>query len=134
MLASRTAQSRAKDHASLRKLIVELRAVTLNANKITSAQKTQAQIQEKTRPPAQKEAKEAVKGQIETMVTTSGPKDKDEADKENVPMSSNNSSQGSEETTTGSGKKKQKKKKRSVLANQSNPHHVDNCTLLSKHS
>ena len=44
-------------------------------------------------------------------------------------MSSNGSSHGSEETTTGSGKKKQKKKKRSVLANQSNPHHVDNCTL-----
>lgn len=27
------------------------------------------------------------------------------------------------------GKKKPKKKKRSVLANQSNPHHVDNCKL-----
>jgi hypothetical protein len=29
------------------------------------------------------------------------------------------------------GKKKPKKKKRSVLANQSNPHHVDNCKLKS---
>jgi len=39
---------------------------------------------------------------------------------------------GSKESEEGSGvggKKKTKKKKRSVLANQSNPHHVDNCKL-----
>jgi hypothetical protein len=40
-----------------------------------------------------------------------------------VEMSKTNSSQGSDIAT----KKKSKKKKRSVLANQSNPHHVDNC-------
>ena len=39
---------------------------------------------------------------------------------------------GSKDSEAGSGvggKKKTKKKKRSVLANQSNPHHVDNCKL-----
>jgi hypothetical protein len=86
-------------------------------------QKTHAQLQDKAKTKAEP-AKPAVSGQIETLVTTSGPT---QADKENIPMSSNNSSQGSEETATG--KKKPKKKKRSVLANQSNPHHVDNCTF-----
>jgi len=40
------------------------------------------------------------------------------------------SKEGSEEGSGVGGKKKTKKKKRSVLANQSNPHHVDNCMLL----
>jgi hypothetical protein len=44
-----------------------------------------------------------------------------------APMRKTNSSQGSE---TAAGKKKPKKKKRSVLANQSNPHHVDNCKFF----
>jgi hypothetical protein len=39
-------------------------------------------------------------------------------------MSKSSSKDGSE---VAGGKKKPKKKKRSVLANQSNPHHVDNC-------
>ena len=39
-------------------------------------------------------------------------------------------SKESEEGSGAGGKKKTKKKKRSVLANQSNPHHVDNCKLV----
>jgi hypothetical protein len=39
------------------------------------------------------------------------------------------SKEGSEADGGIGGKKKPKKKKRSVLANQSNPHHVDNCRL-----
>lgn len=46
-----------------------------------------------------------------------------EAEKLGEPMSKTTSKDSTDE----SGKKKTKKKKRSALANQSNPHHVDNC-------
>jgi hypothetical protein len=59
-----------------------------------------------------------------------GSNDQGSKDGGELERTASGSKEGSEEGSGVGGKKKTKKKKRSVLANQSNPHHVDNCMLF----
>jgi len=106
-------RARAKDRAALHKLIVDLRGIALSAKPpvkpVTTMsidkppQKAQRTIQKRTTPQSALE--------------------------HTVPLSQTPSKES--DAPSGKGKQKKKKKKRSVLANQGNPHHVDNCENCS---
>ena len=107
-------RARAKDRAALHKLVVDLRGIALSAKPpvkpVTTTtvekppQKAQRTIQK--RPPPPQSALENT-----------------------VPLSQTPSKES--DAPSGKSKQKKKKKKRSVLANQGNPHHVDNCKCIA---
>ncbi|WWC71501.1 uncharacterized protein I206_105459 [Kwoniella pini CBS 10737] len=117
--ASTSLRSKAKEQSALLKLANELRSLIITANKTTSlvtttttTTSTSADIaNEEDRLPSKTRRKLANKDtNIPTSTSTADPKEMSQ------PMSQRGNTN----------KKKPKKKKRSVLANQSNPHHVDN--------
>lgn len=118
--ASAALRARAKDRAALHKLVVDLRAIALTAkpppkatNVSTNADKPPQKTQRTTTSSAA--AKKAPTApEKETVLPNS------------VPLSQSVSKE-SDPASSGKTKTKKKKKKRSVLANQGNPHHVDNC-------
>lgn len=97
-----------RDEAALHKLVVDLRAIAVTAKPVTKAL-TPTVTSDK--PPA-KSARTSKR--IEHVSPAPAP--------EPVPLS-----QTASKDSDGKVKTKKKKKKRSVLANQGNPHHVDNC-------
>ncbi|WVO14365.1 hypothetical protein L204_101998 [Cryptococcus depauperatus] len=109
MESSSAMRARAREQAALLKLAYELRAVVLATNKpspvITSSAGTEDKPPNKTKRKLDKKA--------EILSDTPQPA--------SISLSQTLSSNDCIKT-----KKKTKKKKRSVLANQSNPHHVDN--------
>ncbi|WWC90635.1 uncharacterized protein L201_005571 [Kwoniella dendrophila CBS 6074] len=138
--ASSTLRAKAKEQTSLLKLANELRALIISANRAapvvttTTTSSTSNNNDDEDKLPSKTRRKLANKDtniSIPSNITTTPT-----AKEESQPMSTSQSKDSNETKTTttggaggggqGSNKKKPKKKKRSVLANQSNPHHVDN--------
>ncbi|OWT38552.1 hypothetical protein C366_04485 [Cryptococcus neoformans Tu401-1] len=107
--ASASIRARAREQAALLKLAYELRGVVLATNK--PAPVTRALSATEDRPPSKNKRKLDKKAEPLLVASQTA----------SSPLSQTTSRDGSVKT-----KKKTKKKKRSVLANQSNPHHVDN--------
>ncbi|WWC93507.1 hypothetical protein V866_000342 [Kwoniella sp. B9012] len=131
--ASSTLRAKAREQSALLKLANELRSLIITSNKIssvvtTTTSSTDNNNKDEDKSPLKTRRKIAGHKDINTSAVGAGdaqthPKE------ESQPMSQSQSKDSNETKTTatgGGGKKKPKKKKRSVLANQSNPHHVDN--------
>lgn len=133
-LAGNVAREGAKARAALQRLANELRHILLTVKPKTAALADQP-VQEGGSPEHKRQtarrSKKADSGALPTQTaeaeaakslpdaaTTGG---------EQLERVGSGSKDGSEGGSGSGGKKKPKKKKRSVLANQSNPHHVDNC-------
>lgn len=146
-VASDLVRKRAKDKAALNKLVNDLRTIVLT----TKPPQPQVQTHTQTDSRASSDDEDAPSKTRRKIIDRAVPIVKDGVHATGAPgpgaaavadaskadpaavgtMSKTNSSQGSESVQTG--KKKPKKKKRSVLANQSNPHHVDNCKPSKHH-
>ncbi len=113
MTASAATRARAKDQAALQKLVVELRSIVLSASNPPPRLPPPAPSDE--RPPCKTKRRLDAKAEAAKPPTLA----------QEIPPLETLSKEGSEVA----GKKKKKKKKRSVLANQGNPHHVNNCTF-----
>ncbi|ORY35486.1 hypothetical protein BCR39DRAFT_591955 [Naematelia encephala] len=126
--ASTTLRARTKEQAALQRLVVHLRAVILSSSKLPSSVTS-------TGPPASIAAssvKQKADNSAELAPTSRPipPKIEPVGLKEaEFPKTASTDSKESKNASGTNGKKKPKKKKRSVLANQSNPHHVDNYRL-----
>lgn len=134
--ASDLARNRARSTSALQRLATELRAVVLMSNRVSAPARHM--------PSVDPEEPDAVKRRVEPKIApvpadlpspaSLSPKSADiktPADSlDGTPMSKTTSKASSEDAPTETGKKKPKKKKRSELANQSNPHHMKNCSLL----
>ena len=117
--ASAAMRARARDRAALHKLVVDLRAIALTAKPPPKATNVSTNVD---KPPQ--------KTQRTTTSTTAAKKavapEKESVQPNSAPLSQTVSKE-SDPASSGKTKTKKKKKKRSVLANQGNPHHVDNC-------
>nr|XP_018261562.1 uncharacterized protein I303_06000 [Kwoniella dejecticola CBS 10117]OBR83720.1 hypothetical protein I303_06000 [Kwoniella dejecticola CBS 10117] len=122
--ASTSLRAKAKEQSALLKLANELRSLIITANK-TSPVSSAGTVDDGDKSPSKTRRKLANR---DTNVPAATPSTN--AKEESQPMSQSQSKDSNETKTTANGgggtKKKPKKKKRSVLANQSNPHHVDN--------
>ncbi|OCF75928.1 hypothetical protein I204_03225 [Kwoniella mangroviensis CBS 8886] len=136
--ASSTLRAKAREQSALLKLANEFRSLIITSNKIssvvtTTTTSTDDNIKDDDKSPQKTRRKIAGNKDMNASAVGTGntqinPKE------ESQPMSQSQSKDSNETKTTatggggggGGGKKKPKKKKRSVLANQSNPHHVDN--------
>lgn len=98
---------KARDEAALHKLVVDLRAIALTAKPVTKPLSASSQSD---KPPAK------------TARTNKRIEPVSPAVPDPIPLSQTVSKESDSKLKT-----KKKKKKRSVLANQGNPHHVDNC-------
>ncbi|WVW85539.1 hypothetical protein I302_107577 [Kwoniella bestiolae CBS 10118] len=137
--ASSSLRAKAREQSALLKLANELRGLIITANKTspvvttttTTTSSNNTNIKDDDKSPSKTRRKIAGHRDINTApssnVNVNGTTNSTE---ESQPMSQSQSKDSNETKTTANGgaggKKKPKKKKRSVLANQSNPHHVDN--------
>jgi len=129
-LATDLIRQRKKDQAAVRKLAFDLRALVLSSGRTTAPLKTSSSTDNSNASPL---APTTAVTTPEKKTTPSSTLLKPElaltrnVSRDSIPVPASESN-GSEETSK---KKKPKKKKRSVLANQANPHHVNNCELQS---
>ena len=155
MTASGASRSTLKDRAALQKLIVDLKAIVLSSPNPppplsdlladeTQPSKTRRRIDRvknaasATSKPTTKSQTPASKEKASGQPTETS--EKSEAQTQPMSKTPSMATTDSKETNLqtpptpsiapSGAKKKPKKKKRSVLANQGNPHHVDNCQLL----
>lgn len=107
--ASVAMRNKIRDQAALRKLVNDLRSITLSAKPAPKP----VQIGSSLEKPPQKTQRTSTRNP-ESLAVKASPSLTRTPSKDSEPPSSK-------------GKSKKKKKKRSVMANQGNPHHVDNC-------
>ena len=132
------AREGAKARAALQRLAIELRHILLTVKPTTttsitdsprggddtSPNKTKRKTEGKVATPANT-------GEAGSQVVDTGAEAKHGTGGDSIERVVSGSKDGSEGGSGTGGKKKPKKKKRSVLANQSNPHHVNNCKFRS---
>ncbi|OCF31564.1 hypothetical protein I316_06763 [Kwoniella heveanensis BCC8398] len=114
--ASRALRAKMKQKTALLRLADELRDLILAANKSTITTTTTTTMTTTTTPGPTPASPPPSENQLQTHAEA-------QAQAQSQPMSQ---APSKDSTETSKGKKKPKKKKRSVLANQSNPHHVNN--------
>ncbi|WVQ77688.1 hypothetical protein IAR50_007378 [Cryptococcus sp. DSM 104548] len=136
--ASTTLRSRVKEQGALLKLAYELRGIVLATHKPTSVVKSTTVPPAEDKPPSKNKRKIDRKHEASAPIPASGPvhapalvAPTPATDPTSTPVPAQRPaspaiSQTISRDEDGKPKKKPKKKKRSVLANQGNPHHVDN--------